>query len=216
VEDFAISRGYNSFALEMPEKFTTGSSAPVVDFACKARKLMLGMGFQEFMTYILTSGDKLFSKMNRIQKDVIEVENVMSDTFSVLRPSLLPILLEVESKNMRVEFPHKIFEEGEVVVVAPEENFGCKTLVNLGAIVSHGEANFSEIHSYLHSLMFYLNIPYRLEETTDPSFIDGRIGKIICRDKEVGLIGEVHPQVLENWGITVPSAAFEITLDYII
>ncbi len=214
IEDFAISRGYNTFSPEMPEKYTVGSMSPIIEFADTLRMLMTGMGFQEFITYILTGKDKLFDKMNRPEGDVVEVANVMSDTYSVLRPTLLPVLLEIESKNLRVEFPHKIFEEGEVVIPAPKEILRSKTLHNLSAIVSHSGANFSEIHSYLHSLMFYLNIPYKLEETSDPAFIDGRAGKIISFNREVGIIGEIYPGVLENWGIMMPVAAFELTLDY--
>ena len=215
IEDFAISRGYNSFAPLMPEKYTIGSVAPVIEFSDILRMLMIGMGFQEFSTYILTSRDKIFNKVNRPSGKAVEVDNVMSDTYSILRPCLLPVLIEIEGKNSRVEFPHKIFEEGEVVIFSPEENLGSKTLRNLAGIIAHGNATFSEIHSSIHSLMYYLGISYELEETVDPIFIDGRAGKIKCSGREVGIIGEIHPAVLENYGITVPCAAFELTVDYL-
>jgi phenylalanyl-tRNA synthetase beta chain len=32
-------------------------------------------------------------------------------------------------------------------------------------------------------------------------------------DKPVGLIGELHPEVLERWQITMPCSAFELALD---
>jgi len=216
VEDYAIARDYNSFSPQMPDKYTVGSVAPIAELGDTVRTLMTGMGFQEFITYILTGKEKNFYKMRREETDIVEVENVMSDTYSVLRPSLLPVLLEIESKNLRVEFPHKIFEEGEVVIYSPEENYGSKTVHNVSALISHGNGNFSEIHSYLHSLMYYLAIPYKLEETTDPTFIDGRVGKIICFGREAGIIGEIHPEVLERWGINMPVSAFELTLNEIV
>jgi len=215
IEDFAISRGYNNFEPAMPEKYTIGSVAPVIEYGDNLRLLMIGMGFQEFTTYILTSRDRIFNKMNRPESKIIEVDNVMSDTYSILRPCLLPVLMEIESKNLRVEYPHRIFEEGEVVVFSSDENLGSKTLCNLAALISHGTASFSEIHSCLHSLMYYLGIPYELVEINDPAFIEGRGGKILCAGKEAGLMGEIHPQVLENYGITVPCAAFELTVDYL-
>jgi phenylalanyl-tRNA synthetase beta chain len=213
VEDYAIARDYNSFRPQMPEKYTVGAVSPLVEFGDTVRMLMTGMGFEEFITYILTGKDRVFDKMRRSESGIVEVENVMTDTYSILRPSLLPVLLEIESKNLRVEFPHKIFEEGEVVIYSPEENYGSKTVHNLSALVSHSSGNFSEIHSYLHSLMFYLDIPYKLEETADPSFIDGRVGKIIYSEREIGIIGEIHPEVLERFGINMPVSAFEITLN---
>jgi len=164
IEDFAISRGYNNFEPAMPEKYTIGSVAPVIEYGDNLRLLMIGMGFQEFTTYILTSRDRIFNKMNRPESKIIEVDNVMSDTYSILRPCLLPVLMEIESKNLRVEYPHRIFEEGEVVVFSSDENLGSKTLCNLAALISHVTASFSEIHSCLHSLMYYLGIPYELVE----------------------------------------------------
>jgi phenylalanyl-tRNA synthetase beta chain len=45
------------------------------------------------------------------------------------------------------------------------------------------------------------------------SFLPGRVGSIHIGDEEVGIIGEVHPQVIENWKIQNPVAAMELELD---
>jgi phenylalanyl-tRNA synthetase beta chain len=45
------------------------------------------------------------------------------------------------------------------------------------------------------------------------SFIEGRVGRISVGEEECGVIGELHPQVLENWQIAMPCAAFELELD---
>ena len=52
-----------------------------------------------------------------------------------------------------------------------------------------------------------------MEEMVDPRFIEGRCGKLVSGGKCVGLFGEVHPSVLESWGITMPTVACEIDLD---
>jgi len=57
--------------------------------------------------------------------------------------------------------------------------------------------------------MYYLTWTYSLEPTTHRSFLDGRVGKVLCGDKAVGFIGELHPEVLEAWQITMPIGAFE-------
>ncbi|WP_296332533.1 hypothetical protein, partial [uncultured Treponema sp.] len=46
-----------------------------------------------------------------------------------------------------------------------------------------------------------------------PRFIPGRQAAIIVKGKQVGVFGEVHPQVLENWQIAVPCVAGEIDLE---
>ncbi|HEY5648445.1 MAG TPA: hypothetical protein VIU33_03030, partial [Nitrospiria bacterium] len=37
-----------------------------------------------------------------------------------------------------------------------------------------------------------------------------------CEGEDLGLIGEIHPAVLENWQITMPCSAFELNLDSLI
>ncbi|MDQ7821645.1 MAG: phenylalanine--tRNA ligase subunit beta [Candidatus Eremiobacteraeota bacterium] len=212
IEDICIGRGYGTFVPQMPEKFTIGASRPVMRLTEVVGELMLGMGFQEVMTYILTSQETLSAKMQHDEKPVA-IDNVMSETYGVIRSSLVPILLEIESKNPRVEYPHRIFETGEVVLRDSSRDEGVATVHHLGALVAHSSSNFSEAHSTLQSLLWYLQIPYRLEKKDHPSFIEGRAGAVYAGEKEVGIIGEVHPQVLENWGITCPCAAFELSLD---
>ena len=83
----------------------------------------------------------------------------------------------------------------------------------LGALLSHPSANFSELHSFLDLLFYYLGKEYRLEPVGHPSFIEGRVGRVLVGEEECGVIGELHPQVLENWQIAMPCAAFELELN---
>ena len=58
-----------------------------------------------------------------------------------------------------------------------------------------------------------LNIEYKMIEYEHPSFITGRIGEIIIGDKKMGIIGEISPQVLENFALETPVSAFELDLN---
>jgi phenylalanyl-tRNA synthetase beta chain len=57
-----------------------------------------------------------------------------------------------------------------------------------------------------------MNHTYSLEPIQHPSFLAGRVGSIVSDGKQVGVIGELHPEVLERWQIGVPAVAFEINL----
>jgi phenylalanyl-tRNA synthetase beta chain len=59
-------------------------------------------------------------------------------------------------------------------------------------------------------------VDWKIKETLHSSFIEGRIGKVLVNGEEVGIIGEIHPLVLERWKLENPAAAFEINLDKII
>jgi phenylalanyl-tRNA synthetase beta chain len=61
--------------------------------------------------------------------------------------------------------------------------------------------------------MYYLGKEYSLEESSDPRFIPGRQARVIYGGTAIGVYGELHPAVLEAFGITMPSAGGEIDLD---
>jgi phenylalanyl-tRNA synthetase beta chain len=82
----------------------------------------------------------------------------------------------------------------------------------LGALIAHADAHFSELHSCLDTLMYYLNHTYKLEPIQHPSFLSGRAGRILLGQRSVGVIGELHPEVLEHWQIGVPAVAFDLDL----
>ena len=61
--------------------------------------------------------------------------------------------------------------------------------------------------------MVNLGAQFLVKPINHPSFLEGRTGSILIGDREVGVIGEVHPQVIENWKLENPIAAMELDLD---
>jgi phenylalanyl-tRNA synthetase beta chain len=215
VEDYAISRGYDSFEPVMPKQSTVGSLTALELLSDSARGTMVGAGFQEIMSNILCSREELDYAM--LEGEVlVEVDNVMSLAYSVLRNRVIPSLLTVEAASSNAFYPHSTFEIGEVAVFDKNENNGSRTELNLGALISHPEANFSEMHSTLDILFYYLGLDYSLVPVDQPMFTQGRCGAILSNGVAVGFIGEIRPNVLERVQITMPCAAFEITLDSVL
>lgn len=218
VEDVAISCGYDSFVPVMPSQFTVGSLSRSEQVSDHVRDLMIGMGFQEVISNIMSSREELCERMRVVGTEwaqLVEVENVMTQSFSCLRQWLLPSLLRVEAASSRAFYPHRVFEVGEVVVRDRQEELGSSTLTFLGALVAHAGANFSEVHSCLDLLLYYLDQSYQLEVFQHPSFLAGRAGRIMANGVPIGLIGELHPEVLERWQIGVPAVAFDLDLRHI-
>jgi phenylalanyl-tRNA synthetase beta chain len=215
VEDYAISRGYDSFEAVMPRQSTVGSLSRLELLSDTIRSHMVGSGFQEIMSNILCSREELDYAMPEGEK-LVEVDNVMSLAYSVLRNRIIPSLLNVETASSKAFYPHRIFEVGEVAVFAGQENMGSRTDLILGALISHPGANFSEMHSTLDVLLYYLGLEYSLDPAEHPLFVQGRCGRIIVQGNALGYIGEVRPEALERTQITMPCAAFEINLNTIL
>jgi phenylalanyl-tRNA synthetase beta chain len=215
VEDYAISRGYDSFDPVMPQQSTVGSLSRIELLSDTVRGCLVGNGFQEVMSNILCSHEELEYAMPAGEK-LVEVDNVMSLAYSVLRNRIIPSLLNMETASSKAFYPHRIFEVGEAAVFDASKNMGSRTDLNLGALISHPTANFSEMHSSLDILLYYLGIDYKLEPAEHPLFMQGRCGKVVSSGIELGFIGEVRPEVLDRTQITMPCAAFEINLDTIL
>jgi len=216
VEDVAISRGYGEFTPIMPSQFTVGGLSRVEQVSDRIRDLMIGLGFQEIISNILASRQDLCDRMrlgSTPWSRLVEVDNAMSQSFSSLRQWIAPSLLRVESASTRVFYPHRVFEVGEIAVPDPADAQGARTVTALGGLIAHAGANFSEIHSCLDLLLFYLDHPYTLEPVAHPSFLEGRAGRILSGSRPVGLIGELHPEVLELWQIGMPCVIFELEVD---
>ncbi|HSL04652.1 MAG TPA: phenylalanine--tRNA ligase subunit beta [Nitrospiraceae bacterium] len=215
VEDVAISRGYGDFLPVMPSQFTVGGLSRIEEVSDRVRTLMVGMGFQEIISNILGSPQDLRDAMRLEGTEwgqLVEVDNVMSQNFSALRQWMLPSLLRVEAASNRAFYPHRTFEAGEVARHDLTQPLGSRTVTVLGGMIAHADAHFSEAHSFLDTLFYYMNQAYNLEPIQHPSFLPGRVGSIISGGKQVGVIGELHPEVLERWQIGVPVVSFEIDL----
>lgn len=212
-EDVIISYGYNKIVPEPPKIITKGGVSEEQKKIDTIVEIMAGAGFQEILSYTLTNLDNLYSKMNT-NGNAIEIEKPMSANWSVFRTWLLPGLLEFLGKNQHVEYPHMIFESGTCVLMANTETRS-KDVQKLAAAVSASTINYESISSVLDALLRNLGVSYKLKAARHPSFIEGRTAEIMIGKDVIGYIGEIHPQVLNNWSLEKPVIAFEISLEEI-
>ncbi len=215
VEDVLISYGYNRIKPLMPKLPTVGSVSRLEKFSDSIADVMAGLGFQETLSYMLTSKNSVFSKMNLPLSNVVEIENIVSSNWSVFRNWLLPSNLEFLSKNRHREYPQPIFEVGDVVIPDDRKETKTSDARRLAASVCGVKVGYEYMASVLDALLSTLGIEYELVEKKHPSFIPGRCAEIRCRGMPVGILGEVHPMVLNSWEIENPVISFEIDLEKI-
>ncbi|MDR1902738.1 MAG: phenylalanine--tRNA ligase subunit beta [Treponema sp.] len=220
-EDVMIGRGLGSFKPARPRDFTVGRLTPITLFSRKVKEILVGMGFQEMIYNYLGSRKDLVENMRGDGSRIIRIANPMTENYEYVRDGVLASLLTSESVSGHSVYPHRIFEIGKVAYRDPEENYGAGTRQYAGFLHADREANFNTAAGQLQTLFYYLSREYEADEaagsftgkTGDPRFIPGRAAAIRYKGKAAGVFGEVHPGVLENWGITVPCTAAEIDLD---
>ena len=213
VEDIAIAYGLNNIEPRWPQMPTVGAITSREKFCDVLREITIGLGFQEVLTYSMTHVEHLFTKMNLNPGRAIEVANPKMTTLTCLRSWLLPSIMKFLSNNTHVDYPQKIFEVGLCVVPDKKCENLSRDVKKLVCTLTHSKASFTELKSILDSLLSNIGIRYEIEETKHDSFIDGRVGRISAKGREVGIIGEINPKVLESWRIENPTAAFELDAD---
>lgn len=217
IEDIAISYGYNELEPEMPNIFAIGKVSKDSVVIEKLANLLVGLGSQEISNFILINKEILFKKMNLKEREVIEISNPMSVLYSCMRNALLPGMLDFLTENKNARYPQEIFEIGKTINI---ENQKLKETTNLSYVIASSDSNFMKIKSILDLLSNILGFEYSLEQIKNNSFIEGRAAKIWLNKngtkKEIGIIGEISPVVIENFNLGMPITALEMEIDWLI
>lgn len=212
VEDIAIAYDYNKILPHWPDIKTIGKIWSTNYFRNLVREILIGLGFQEILSFIMTNPESLFKRMNLRANRVVEIANPKLASMKCLRNWLLPSLMEFLSHNTHVEYPQKVSEIGLCVIHDKQQENMTREIEKLAAVTISSNSNFTEAKALLNALLLNLNVKYTMEAIYHPSYIAGRTGKILVETNPIGILGEIHPQVLQNWGLKNPAAAFEVNL----
>ncbi|MDW7727051.1 MAG: phenylalanine--tRNA ligase subunit beta [Candidatus Methanoperedens sp.] len=206
IEDIGIAYGYDKIKPELPATSAIGTAHPVSELRDSLREIMVGLGYYDVMPFTLSSERLQFDMMRREKPDgITRILYPISEDHTIVRSTILPNLLEILSINRHREQPQRIFEAGEVIV-------DCQNRLHLGAVAIHPQANFTEIQSVVDAVMRERRITYEVKESDDPAFLEGRRAGIIIDGSKVGVFGELHPEVISNFGMEHPVIGFELEL----
>ncbi len=205
-EDAAIAFDYNKFEPTLPNFFSIGRKMDDGG----VRMAMVGLGFVEAMCWTLTNNKTNFDDMLAAQHQCAEISNPLTQDFTIVRTWLLPSLLSALRENRHEKMPQRLFEFGEAVLLEKGQSRQVKKLC---AVSTHANATFSEMKSVAEALLHELGAKCELKGASHPSFIKGRAAGISKGGKQIGILGEVHPQVIRNFELEQPVAAFEIEIE---
>ncbi len=212
IEDIAIGYGYDRLEPTLPKVLTTGKRAPIEKISDKTRRVLTGLGFMEAMTYTLTNPRVSFELMRK-KGEAAEIANPVSEEYTIIRNSLLPSLLSALRENRRNPLPHRIFEVGDVVVLDEKAETGTRNVRRAAAAVIGDNLGFTYIKAAAEALLRELGVAWEVHTARHPSFLDGRAAELTAGDKRLGVVGEIHPEVILGFELEHPVAVFEIDLE---
>ncbi len=211
-EDIAIGYGYENFNEIIPAKGTVAKENDFAVFRKKVAQIITGLNMLETSSYHLSNKNIQFKMMNLKIDNYVEIANSQSIEHNIMRYWMLPNLMQILKENTHNEYPQNIFESGTVFKVDDKQETGVSEFNRLAVVLCNKESDYTKIRQVLDYLVTSLGLNYGVKETEHPSFITGRVGRVIIKGKEVAYIGEIHPSVLSNFELEMPVTAFELNL----
>ncbi len=218
-EDVAIGYGYHNIAPRLVPSMTVGSHQPIEELSTTARRVMTGFGFLEIMTPALTCEREHYQLLGVEDRDVprhVRLENPISVEQTMMREQLITGLLSTFRANTTREMPQHIFEVGDCFALDDKTETGVRTERRLAASTAGPKAGFADARAWCEALARELGGKVVFVSTEHSAFIPGRVAaaQLVCDQSVVnwGIVGEIHPAVLEAFGLGQPVATFEVNL----
>jgi phenylalanyl-tRNA synthetase beta chain len=206
--------GYDNLTPSLVPTFTVGSPRAIEEHSATARRIMTGLGFHQVMTLVLTSEPAAFGKW-RVEPDprAVLIENPISVEQTMCRVALRPGLLETLAINKQYDLPQYLFEVGDCCFVDVETQTGAREERFVAACMIGTHVGYADIRAVTDAFVHEMGAAYEVRATAHPSFIPGRAAELHGADGGVlGVMGEVHPEVLENYGLKHPVSVMEMSL----
>jgi len=213
VEEVAVGYGIYNLTATIPSSDLSGMRNYLSVSLDIVREVMIGLGMIEVANFNLVSRKIHYLLMGIPEHDnLMMAEKTKSIEHEILRESVIPSLIQTLSHNIHEEYPQKLFEVGKVFELSDR----IKEYWNLGVVVAHSKANYTEAKSIVQS---FLKTAFGKEVVTKPNvnpvLVQGRSSDITVDGLSVGYIGEITSRVSEHFKLRVPVVAAEINLSLI-
>ena len=213
VENIAVQYHINSIEAKLPEINTVAYENNWFKAESTIREVMIGLGFQEIMSLMLTNEEAHYEKMNQPEEDHVQVARPITIDRTMIRTSLINSLMEFLEDNKHEDLPQKIFEIGDVLYLDETKENKTVSSKKLAALICHSTANFTEIKSVVTSVLSNLGYSMEISDSENKTFIEGRVADVEGESQSgtiKGFFGEVSPEVITNFTLDYPVIAFEI------
>jgi phenylalanyl-tRNA synthetase beta chain len=213
-EDVAIGYGYGNIEPRLVRSMTVGAPRPEEVLSDRVRQVLIGLGYSEIMSLPLTTEEHQFERL-RIDAPAKypQVTNPKLKAYNVVRGHLLGGLFEALRENRRRPMPQRLFEIDNVAVLDDSAETGAAEYRKVALAEIGRESGFAAARSVADALLRELGWQAEYKAIEHPTFVPGRAAEVFVAGKSVGILGEVHPEVLSNFGLTYPVALAELALE---
>ncbi|MGI5997836.1 MAG: phenylalanine--tRNA ligase subunit beta [Lutispora sp.] len=218
IEEIARIYGYENIPGKlMDTTFTQGGRNTKQKIREMVRANLAAQGLYETYTYSFVSPsvfNQINYKANNPLRKAIKIINPLGEDQSIMRTTIIPNMLEVISRNYNRKISEAMFYELSKVYLAEELPLKDLAYERDTLIIGiYGDVDFYDLKGIIENVMAELNISsYRVLPSNHETFHPGRTAELLINNKRIGYLGEIHPDVLDNYDI--PTRVYIAELDF--
>lgn len=218
-EEVARFYGYNNIPCTLVRGETTrGGYNEEQLLEQQLGSLCRAVGYDEIITYSFISPtyyDKIRWAADDPRRESFRILNPLGEDTSIMRTTTLPSMLEILTRNYNFRNKAvKLYEIGRTYGLGGKDGLAIEskylTLGTYGA-----GTTFFTLKGVVEAVLTDIRAQgVRYEACTDnPSYHPGRCAKVYCGDECIGVFGQIHPLVAQNYGIDAELYCAELSLD---
>ncbi len=240
VEEVARIIGYETLPATLPDGPLPGVwRDPVFLMQQRLRQTLVGAGFSETVTYVSVSPDSLvafnggkpdaFGFLHQTHEScLIRLRNPLQSERDVMRPTLVPSLLEIVASNLKHESTVRIAEMAHVYLdgsgdeLPDERNLLALAMTGardpFGRFGSSGTIDYFDLKGIVDELMTSFRLPEAtVSRANHPGLHPGRSATVSVGETAIAMLGELRPDVAAAFGLEDQRVAVaEIDLDRVL
>ena len=221
-EEVARFFGYNNIPTTLMKGQTTlGGYSPEQKLEQTLGSVCRACGYDEIITYSFispTAYDKILWPENDPRRDSFQILNPLGEDTSIMRTTTLPSMLDILARNYNYRNKDaRLYELGRVYMPGGEDGLASEAkILTLGA---YGEGfDFYDLKGTVEAILNGIraediHFEGSLGAPSDVSYHPGRFATIWSGTNQVGVMGQIHPNVAKNFGVDGELYCAELSFD---
>lgn len=224
-EEIARLYGYNNIPGTIIRGVAQAKRTPKQNFERAVSSAVMAMGLNEVTTFSFISPkyfDKIKLEPDSKLRNTVVISNPLGEDTSVMRTTVIPSVCEVLARNYSYRNPEcYIFEMANEYIPVEGETLPSELLrLGFGVYDTGSDFDFYNLKGIAEGVLEKAGVKeYEITRADKASAFDeytafhpGRAAVIKVGGEEVGIFGELHPDVLENYGIDTRAFAGKINI----
>ena len=217
-EEVARFYGYNNIPTTLMRGQTTrGGYSPVQEVERTLGQTCRSLGYDEIITYSFISPtyyDKIRWAKDDPRRNSMKIMNPLGEDTSIMRTTVLPSMLEILTRNYNFRNKSaRLYELGRTYFQREDGMADEPKVLSVGG---YGDGmDFFVLKGAVQSILDSIRISDAGYEAVrdNPSYHPGRCARILVDGREVGVFGQIHPLVAQNYGVDAELYCAELSFD---